>query len=353
MKKFILLSVVMLASFGTLFAQGGKEEVASENPYEGKTLTVSMWGYNMDVLEKNILTPFEEKYGCEIVVETGNNSDRLTKMVARKANPVVDVALFAGSHTYKAKEAGVIKPYDAAAITNLDAIMDQAKDPIGGNYGIGYALSNLGLFYRTDKCDEITSWKDLLNPDYAGTVSIPKITTTYGPAFVYMLTKAYTGDFKDTEVGWEKLEELAPNLITAYGRSSELNTLISQEEVYVAPFSSFAWGTIAATGLDVAKVIPEEGLPGTFSVASVGAGTKNEALANEFINWLISYDVQYQEAMDLIDSPVRTDVEVPAEIAANLAYGDELVSSLHFFDEAEIASHQEEWINRWNSIFSK
>lgn len=353
MKKIIVICVVLAASFGALFAQGSNESGSNGKPYEGKTLTVSMWGYNMDILEKNIITPFEEEFGCEIVVETGNNSDRLTKMVARKENPIVDVALFAGSHTYKAKEEGVIKPYDPSVLTNLDAIMDQAKDPIGGQYGIGYSLSNLGLFYRSDKCDEITSWKDLLNPEYAGTVSIPTITTTYGPAFIYMLTKAYTGDFKDTEIGWQKLEELAPNLVTAYSRSSELNTLIAQEEVYIAPFSSFAWGSIASSGLDVAKAIPEEGLPGTFSVASVGAGTKNEVLANEFINWLISYDVQLNEALDQVDSPVRLDVEVPEEIAVNLAYGEELINNLYFFDEGEIASLQEEWINRWNSIFSK
>jgi len=353
MKKILVMCLVLITSFSFLIAQGNKESEGSDKLYDNEVLTLSMWGYNMDILEKNIITPFEEEYGCEIVVETGNNSDRLTKMVARKENPVVDVALFAGSHTYKAKEAGVIKPYDPSAITNLDSIMEQAKDPIGGNYGIGYSLSNLGLFYRTDKCDEITSWKDLLDPAYASSVSIPTITTTYGPAFIYMLTKAYTGDFEDTEVGWQKLEELAPNLVTAYSRSSELNTLIAQEEVYIAPFSSFAWGSIAGSGLDVAKVIPEEGLPGTFSVASVGAGTKNEALANEFINWLISYDVQLNEALDQVDSPVRLDVEVPQEIADNLAYGDELVNSLYFFDEAEIASHQEEWINRWNSIFSK
>jgi putative spermidine/putrescine transport system substrate-binding protein len=272
-------------------------------------------------------------------------------MVARKGNPVIDVALFAGSHTFKAKEEGVIKPYDPTLLTNLDQIMDKARDPIGGQYGVGYSLSNLGLFYRTDKCDEVTSWKDLLNPKYAGTVSIPTITTTYGPAFIYMLTKAYTGDFNDTEVGWQKLEELAPNLVTAYGRSSQLNTLISQEEVYIAPFSSFAWGSIDASGLDVAKVIPVEGLPGTFSVASVGAGTKNEVLANEFINWLLSYDVQLNEALDQVDSPVRTDIELPAEIAANLAYGDELVNSLYFFDEAEIAANQAEWKERTTKEF--
>ncbi|NCD05939.1 MAG: extracellular solute-binding protein [Spirochaetia bacterium] len=353
MKKFSIVCVMVFASFGYLFAQGSNEQVSNAKPYEGKTLTVSMWGYNMDILEKNIIKPFEEEFGCKIVVETGNNSDRLTKMVARKANPVVDVALFAGSFTYKAKEEGVIKPYNPAVLTNLDKIMDQAKDPIGDSYGIGYSLSNLGLFYRSDKCDEITSWKDLLDPKYAGTVTIPTITTTYGPAFIYMLTKAYTGDFKDTEIGWQKLEELAPNLVTAYSKSSELNTLISQEEVYIAPFSSFSWGSIEASGLDVAKANPVEGLPGTFSVASVGAGTKNETLANEFINWLISYDVQLSEALDQVDSPVRTDVVVPDEIAVNLAYGDELISNLYFFDEAEIAANQEQWIARWNEIFSK
>ena len=356
--QILLVILLILLTVSTqVFATAEKETAPTAAvdamPFKGQELTVSMWGYNMDLLEKNIIKPFEKKYGVKIVVETGNNSARFTKMVARKGNPLVDVALFAGSWAYKAKEEGIIKPYNPAKLTNLSALMENAKDPLGGRFAIGYTIQHLGLFYRTDKVAKITSWKDLSRSELKGVLSIPGITTTYGPAVIYMLSKAWAGDFNATDVGWQKIEELEPSLVTAYNRSSELNTLISQEEVYAAPYSSFAWGTILGSGLPVANVIPKEGLVGSFSMVSIGAGTTKEDLAYLYIDHLLSYDVQMAEAMDLVDSPARTDIKLPPEVAVNLTYGDELISQLHFFDHKKMADVQEEWIARWNKIFSK
>ena len=354
MKKTIWrLFLTFTLAFTSFYLTGIMEAEADSMPYKGQTLTVSMWGYNMDLLEKNVITPFEEKHGVTIVAETGNNSDRFTKMVARKANPLVDVALFAGSWSYKAIEEGIIQPYNPELITNLEAIMSEARDPLGGNYAIGYTIQHLGLFYRSDKVAPITSWKDLSRDDLKGVLTIPGITTTYGPQLIYMLSKAWSGDFQNTDAGWAKIEELAPSLVTAYSRSSELNTLIAQEEVYAAPYASFAWGNILKSGFPVVKVIPEEGLIGSFSMVSVAAGTKNEELAHMYIDHLLSYEVQKAEAMDLVDSPARSDVELPEEIGSKLTYGEELLKSLNFFSHKEMAAVQEEWIDRWNAIFSQ
>ncbi len=164
----------------------------------------------------------------------------------------------------------------------------------------------------------ITSWRDLSRDDLKGYLSIPNITTTYGPSIIYMLAKAWAGDYDAVEVGWKKLEELAPRLVTAYNRSSELNALVAQEEVYAAPYSSFAWGSISGTGLPVKSVIPEEGLVGSFSMVSIGAGTKNGDLAHLYIDHLLSYDVQLAEAMDLVDSPARTDIKLPPDVPQSL-----------------------------------
>jgi putative spermidine/putrescine transport system substrate-binding protein len=356
-KRTVLVFVLILVAFLCLqpiFAQGGKETAASADmPYKGQTLTVSMWGYNMDLLVKNVLKPFEDKHGVKIVTETGNNSDRFTKLAARKDNPIVDVAYFAGTWAYEAMKQGLIQPYDPAKIPNLANIIEPAKDPLGGRYAIGYTIQHLGIFYRTDKVAQIKSWKDLSRAELKGFLSIPGITTTYGPAIVYMMSKAWGGDFENTEVGWQKIAELAPSLVTAYNNSSELNALIIQEEVYAAPYTSFSWGNIKASGLPVAQVIPEEGLVGSFSVASVVKGTKNVDLAHLFIDHLLSYEVQLAEAMDLVDSPVHTGVTLPPEVAENLTYGEELISKLHFFDEGKTAALQPDWIARWNKIFSK
>jgi len=338
----------------SLFAAGKSEPAASTgSPFKGQTLTLSQWGYNMDLLEKNYIKPFEQKYGVTIVNETGNNADRLTKLIAKKNNPVVDVAFFAGNFAYQAMNEGILAPYDPAKIPNLSKIIPAAVDPLGGKYAVGYALSHLGIFYRTDKTAPITSYQDLFRPELKNFVSVPDINTTFGPGFIYMLSKAFGSGYNDTEVGWAKMAELAPALKTAYNNSAELNSLITQEEVYVAPYTSFSWGDIEKTGHPVASAVPKEGLVGTFSVVSIVKGSKNVDLAHAFIDFLISYDVQYAEAMDLVDSPVNVDVKLPPEIGNKLTYGPDIVNNLFFYNEGDVAKNKADWLARWNKIFSK
>ena len=352
-KRSMLTLPVALALVGAVAASGRAEAEADANmPYAGQTLIVSAWGFNLDLIERNVVRPFEEEHGVDVVFETGNNSERFTRMVARKNNPEVDVALFAGNWALDAAEAGLLQPYDPTGLTNLDDLYEIARDPLGNRMAVGYTVQNLGIVYRTDMVEPITSWADLARPELSGFLSIPNITTTYGPTLLYLFGAAFGDGYDDHEAGWEALERIADSVTTAYGRSSELTTLVAQEEVYAAPYPSFSWGSLAATGHPVAKAIPEEGLPGAFSTISIAHGADNVALAHRYIDHMLSHDVQMAQAIDMVDSPARPDIELPPEIGDNLTYGRELIDRLHFFDLAEISAVQDEWIDRWNAIFT-
>ena len=45
-------------------------------PALAQTFTVSWWGYNGDKLQANIIEPFQEMCGCEVVFETGDMYNR-------------------------------------------------------------------------------------------------------------------------------------------------------------------------------------------------------------------------------------------------------------------------------------
>lgn len=347
----ILLTTLLVAA--TAVATGEAESDGNEDmPYAGEELIVSAWGFNLDLIEKNVVEPFEEEHGVEVIFETGNNSERFTRMSARRDNPEVDVALFAGNWALNASEEGLLQPYDPEKLENLDDLYEMARDPLGDRSVVGYTIQNLGIMYRTDEVEPINSWADLARPELAGFISIPNITTTYGPTLIYMFGAAFGDGYDDHEAGWEAIEEISDSVSTAYNRSSELTTLIAQEEVYAAPYTSFAWGGILDTGHPIEKAIPEEGLPGAFSTIGVSHGADNVDLAHMYIDHMLSYDVQLAQAMDLVDSPARPDVEVPEDVADKLTYGDELISELHFFDLQEISDNQDAWIDRWNDIFS-
>ena len=179
---------------------------------------------------------------------------------------------------------------------------------------------------------------------------MPDLATTNGPATIVMLATALGGDIDNTEAAWEKLPELADQLVTTYRRSSELTTLMQEDEVWVAPYSSFAIGNLMGTGHPLEMVIPAEGLPAAPSVVSIVAGSEKVDLAHKYIDFLISQQVQSAMAEDLVDSPTNKEVTVSDEVAPLLTYGEEMMGSLIFLDQEKLNGFQDEWLERWNEV---
>ncbi len=326
-----------------------------------QTLIVSIWGFNLDVLEENVFAPFEEMHNVDIVLDTGNNSDRLARLQAEGENTDIDVVHFATQFTHIASQADLLQPYNPDNLENLDELYDWAKDPLGNQAGVGYTVNSLSLIYRSDLVEaEVTSWADLLRDDVAGFVSIPEMSTTFGPAALIMIDRALAmaemdeGEAPeeinyDADLAWEALPMLADNLVTTYIRSSELTTLVQEEEVWVAPYASFAIGNLINTGHELTTVVPDEGVVGQTNMISITAATDQVDLAHAYIDWFISHDVQEAEALDLIDSPVNATVELPEDICALLTCGD-MLDTMIVLDQAEVSERLEDWLERWNEV---
>ena len=79
MKRLLVLTLVVTLLVAAFGISSPKTSVAADKP----VLVVSTWGYNQDLLDKNITEPFQDMYDVEIVYETGNNSERLSKLIER------------------------------------------------------------------------------------------------------------------------------------------------------------------------------------------------------------------------------------------------------------------------------
>jgi ABC-type thiamine transport system substrate-binding protein len=77
-----------------------------------RTLVVSGFGLNADLLKKHLYAPFEARCQCKVVLESGTAADRLAKLDARKANPVVDVFQAADFIALEASGKGLLQPLD-------------------------------------------------------------------------------------------------------------------------------------------------------------------------------------------------------------------------------------------------
>ena len=347
MKKLValILAACLLASVAC-FA------VAEDKPFAGQTLTISTFAFNAELLQKNIYDPFMEMTGCTIVADGASNAVRVTKL-AEAAEGDYDVVIIGDMFVKQLMAAGKIDKLDASKLTNLSALYDNAKAPMGEGYGPAYTFNRLGIVYDPDTCPvEIKAFADLWNPELKDYIAIPAITNTSGPLFYYGVAAAFGLEpGKDDAAIFAKLAELKPNVKSTYTSANNTITMLNQGEICVAVLLDYSYTTAKSANPAYVWVNPAEGMFGGYNMLNIVKGSKNKELAEAFIDFYLSYDVQYAEAMDGVDSPVRTDIVLDEEHAQNFTYGD-MVSQLILPDWDFVTENLASWTEQWNETFS-
>lgn len=344
-----ILSLVLTGVLSASLLVGCK---AKDNSAGSDKLIISTWGLNEDVLKKEIFEPFAEEHGVEVVLEVGNNSDRLTKM-KNNPNSNIDITYLAESFSEQGIEAGIFEKLDYSKIPNAQKINEKAKYTVENGYGPAYTLNSIGIVVDPTSNIEINSWEDLWKPELKGKIAIPDITTTNGAAVVDIAaTKAGVDITEDNgEAAFKELEKLKPNVVKTYSKSSDLANMFSSGEIVAAIASDFTFETIQKAKPEVINVIPESGTYLNFNTININANSKNKDLAYEFINYVLSDEVQERAAKALNDAPINTDVKLNEEDAKNLAYGD-IVKNAKTIDYKVVNPLMNDWINKWNRVMN-
>lgn len=336
----------------TTAAAGETADASAAQDFAGQTLTISTFSFNAELLQKNIYDPFMEQTGAKLVVETGKNAERVTKIEESPEN--YDVVVISDSFAAQLGNDGVLGNIDRSKIANLDSIYDVAKAPMGEEYGPAYTFNRLGIVYDPSMIDvEIKSFADLWNPELKDCIAVPDITTTSGVLFYYATAAAFgLTPGQDDDAIFAKLEELKPNVVKTWTSANDTITMLNQGEASVAALLDYSYTTAKQANPDYVWVSPSEGNFACFNMLNITKDCKNKELAEAFINFYLSKDVQQADALDGVDAPVNTEVELTEEQAANFTYGQEMVDSLVLPDWSLITEKKADWINRWNELFS-
>ena len=319
-------------------------------PAAAQTFTISWWGYNGDKLQANIVEPFQEICGCEVVFETGNNADRLGKLQARGGEGV-DVIYLTDSYSQIGIEAGIFQPVDRSMVPNIENLYEIAQDP-QGEYGPAYTVGRVGIVYDSEDVEPVTAWSDLWRADLEGKVSLPGITTTAGPMIVVEAgKKAGTSAYKDADPAFAQIEALEPNVVKNYNTGSEMVNLVSTGEVDVTVAQDFTLASLKEAVPSIVWADLEDGDIATLNTVNIPTGAENVELAHRFIDFILSQEVQQRNAEEGVDAPVNVGVELTPEQAELWTYGPDAISALSRMDYVKMNAGKAEWIDRWNEIF--
>lgn len=346
MKKLASLMVVVLA-LGTMLSACSSSNEGSSKPTE---LVISTWGFAEDAMKKNVYEPFEKEHNVKIVTEIGNNSDRLNKV--RQGSSKVDVIFLSDYYSLQGIEEGLFEKLDYSNIPNADELYDIAKTPLGADYegyGPAYTVAQLGLVVNEDTVKvPVESWNDMWNPEFQNKIALPNITITSGPMLIDMAAKHEGNNEMDTEAAFKALKEINPGVVKYFSKTADVANMFAQGEIEIAPLQDTFLGSIQEAVPSAKFVTPKEGAYALMNTVNVVKGSENKELAEKFINWVVSQDVQKANALDRVDSPANKLVELTAEEAEGLTYGAEVVENLNTMNLSLVNQNMSAWIDRWN-----
>jgi putative spermidine/putrescine transport system substrate-binding protein len=333
--------VVMLAAAAALSNAAGAQD---------KTLYVGAYGGSFEqVMRQQVFPPFEKKYGVRIEYVSGNSTDTLAKLQAQKGSEQIDVAILDDGPMYQAVALGFCAPLSSAAI--YKDLYDVATFASGKAISIG--MVGTGFMYNTKYFAEHnwpapTSWKDLGDPKYKKLLVIPPLNNTYGLHALVMEARINGGGEKDIDPGFTAFKaDINPNVLVYEPSPGKMTELFQTNQAVIAVWGSGREKALADTGFPVGFVYPKEGGVALGVAACAVAGGGNKPEAQEFVQFLLTPEMQTVLAEGAGLGPVNKNVTLPPDKQAGIPYGPAQMDKLLKIDWDTVNEHREEWNKRW------
>jgi putative spermidine/putrescine transport system substrate-binding protein len=342
----------MAISFRNALHAGAVAAVLMHQPAlaADQAITVAWYGGNWgDAFKACVADPFTRATGIRVTPEVGTSTTTLAKLQQQKDAPTIDVAWMDGGISELAQAAGVLDGLDRTGIPNMAHVLPQAVYSHGGaTYAVGTGYYSLGLTYNTrDIPAAPRSWKDLWKPEYAGAVAVPSPSNSSGVPFILFMAKVWGVNAADLSPVYQRLAALDTALFFD-SSGAATNAFQSGEAVIGAHFNVGAWDLIDK-GLPIGFAVPQEGVWATDARLHLVKGTPRKAAAQAFINAALTPQASGCLATRLYLGPSVAGVQVPAEAARKLPWGEKgSVKDLSLLDWNEVNARRAEITDAWN-----
>ncbi len=336
----------LAAMFGAALFAVGVGGVAAQT----KTLNVLSYGgpWN-EVQEKYVIDRFKKATGYDVTLSS-QPVNAVPLIMGARDNPIYDLVWMSADDHAALSVAGALAPLNYKNIPNSTKLYDGTQMPDG----VITSFAAVAIVYNKDKVKPApTSWMDLWDPKFKGHVMIGDLPHSYGLSFLVMTARLAGGGENNIEPGFQKLKELKPSIAAYYKNSGVANQLFQEGTAWIAPWYHGRAKYGADRGIPLEYVVPKEGAPPYLSVLGVVKGSKNQAIAEKFIDLCLEEEPQVGWAKIIGAGPANRTVKLDPDVAKTVPYGQDQISKLVMLDWKTILKHQNAWLERWRREISQ
>lgn len=314
-------------------------------------LRVTTWGGSYQATYEAVAAGFEQQYDCHIEWVVGASPDHLIKARLGQVDVVTNTLL----NSIAGEKEGLWAPLDPAKIPNMANLYDNA---VYSDFTIFVNVGDYVLAYNTDRIQEPpTSWNDLWNPDYANSVVIYGMDHIPTLSLLVMEADQNGGSIDDIEPGLDRMAELfrSGNLIGALDVESQMVSLFETGDAAIGMLATGRMRDLLSKGTgNVAFVRPPEGTFPLISSVNIHKDATDPDMAANFVNYILSPEVQIAFATRNLYAPTVQNAELPADTPYRelLVTGEEF-SRLYLPDQEKITANKADWQQRLNQKVSR
>jgi len=262
----------------------------------------------------NIWKAIETKYNVVHTDTDMTSAEQITRLLAEKDAPVMDVADIGFDFLGTLVENNLALEYRN---TNWDKIPNERKDP-DGRWAVAYWGAIAFLVNKDLVSNAPQTWDDLLRPEYLDMVCSrdPRISS-YATGAVLAAAYAKGGGENNVQPGLDLFKALRDSKNWREGVVLNVSSVQKGECPISIVYDFDGFAKRDATGLNLEVIIPKDGTFGMLFaeyISSTAPHPNAAKLANDF---LFSDEGQIMLATGYAH-PGRTDIVLPEEIASKL-----------------------------------
>ena len=308
--------------------------------------------HNSFAVSEALELEFEQANNIDLIfIASGDTGAALNKAILTKDAPLADV-FFGVDNTFlsRALETEIFESYASPLLSEIPDVFELDPSHHALPVDFGDVCINYDKAYFTDKNLLVpNTLEDLTKPEYRGLLAVENPATS-SPGLAFLLaTRAHFGDaYLDF---WADLREnevvVVDDWETAYYTNFSASSGRGPQPMVVSYGSSPPAEVIfAETPMDDAPTASIIGSDTCFrQVEFVGilAGTKNRALAEKYIDFMLSRNFQEDMPMQMFVFPVNQNAALPEEFVKYAQIPSQPAS----LSPNEIAAMREIWISEW------
>ncbi|NWG06623.1 MAG: thiamine ABC transporter substrate-binding protein [Chloroflexi bacterium] len=347
MKRILLLALLLLAACSPR---------ATETPSGPQTITIMT--HDSFAASEEVVKAFEDANHAKVVfLQSGDTGAVLNKAILTKDAPLADV-LFGVDNTFlsRALDADIFEAYEPLALQEIPAAfkLDPSNRALPVDYG-DVCINYDKKYFADHNLIVPQSLEDLTRPEYAGLLVVENpATSSTGLAFLFATVAHYGDSFTDY---WQALKDNGVVVVdgweTAYYTNFSASSGRGPQPMVVSYGSSPAAEVIYAdppvTDAPTASILGPDTCFRQIEFVGILKGTQNRALAEKFVDFMLSRQFQEDVPLQMFVYPVNPNANLP-EAFTKYAQAPKQTAAL---PPDVIAENRDAWIQAWTDVVLK